>query len=143
MEPFYQGAPILAVAAVDEVTAADAIEKIRLDLEPLPFVVDPLVSLRPGGPNGERGGNFWGGGPQPPPTPGGPPAIVPPDVAVVKWTEADFAEYKEGRLPMGKATDEWTVGDLDAGFKNAALVMDETFVTPHSSHQCLETRTAM
>src|ERR1700752_4826960 len=44
MEPLFQGDPILAVAAVDEVTAADAIEKIRLDLEPLPFVVDPLVS---------------------------------------------------------------------------------------------------
>jgi CO/xanthine dehydrogenase Mo-binding subunit len=143
MEPLYQGDPILAVAAVDEVTAADAIEKIRLDLEPLPFVVDPLVSLRPGGPNARTDGNVWVRGPQPPPTPGRPPAIVPPDVATLKWTEADFAEYKEGRLPMGKATDEWTVGDLDAGFKNAALVMDETFVTPNSSHQCLETRTAM
>jgi xanthine dehydrogenase molybdenum-binding subunit len=143
MEPLYQGDPILAVAAVDEVTAADAIEKIRLDLEPLPFVVDPLVSLRPGGPNARTDGNVWVRGPQPPPTPGRPPAIVPPDVAVLKWTDADFAEYKEGRLPMGKATDEWTVGDLEAGFKNAALVMDETFVTPNSSHQCLETRTAM
>jgi xanthine dehydrogenase molybdenum-binding subunit len=143
MEPMFQGDPILAVAAVDEVTAADAIEKIRLDLEPLPFVVDPLVSLRPGGPNARTDGNVWVRGPQPPPTPGRPPAIVPPDVAVLKWTEADFADYKEGRLPMGKATDEWTVGDLDAGFKNAALVMDETFVTPNSSHQCLETRTAM
>jgi len=143
MEPLYQGDPILAVAAIDEVTAADAIEKIRLDLEPLPFVVDPLVSLRPGGPNARTDGNVWVRGPQPPPTPGRPPAIVPPDVATLKWTEADFADYKEGRLPMGKATDEWTVGDLEAGFKNAALVMDETFVTPNSSHQCLETRTAM
>src|SRR5437879_9649494 len=40
-------------------------------------------------------------------------------------------------------TDEWKVGDLDAGFKNAALVLDETFVTPNTSHQCLETRSAM
>src|SRR6202521_1185464 len=38
MEPVYQGEPILAVAAVDELTAAEAIEKIHLDLEPLPFV---------------------------------------------------------------------------------------------------------
>ena len=142
-EPLYQGDPILAVAAVDEVTAADAIEKIRLDLEPLPFVVDPLVSLRPGGPNARTDGNVWVRGAQPPATPGRAPAVVPPDVAVLKWTEADFAEAKEGRLPMGKATDEWTVGDLEAGFKDAALVMDETFVTPNSSHQCLETRTAM
>ena len=50
-EPVYQGEPILAVAAVDELTAAEAIEKIDIDFEPLPFVVDPLDTLRPGGPN--------------------------------------------------------------------------------------------
>jgi CO/xanthine dehydrogenase Mo-binding subunit len=33
-EPLYQGEPILAVAAVDELTAAEAIERIDLDLEP-------------------------------------------------------------------------------------------------------------
>ena len=51
MEPLYQGEPILAVAAVDEWTAAEAIEKINIEFEHLPFVVDPLDSLRPGGPN--------------------------------------------------------------------------------------------
>jgi CO/xanthine dehydrogenase Mo-binding subunit len=44
---------------------------------------------------------------------------------------------------MGKTPDEWSYGDLDAGFKNAALVLDETFVTPDVSHQTLETRSAM
>ena len=34
MEPVYQGEPILAVAAVDELTAAEAIEKIQIDFEP-------------------------------------------------------------------------------------------------------------
>ena len=29
------------------------------------------------------------------------------------------------------------------GFKNAALVLDETFVTPDTSHQTLEPRTAL
>ena len=47
-EPMYQGEPILAVAAVDELTCAEAIEKIKIDMEPLPFVIDPLESLRPG-----------------------------------------------------------------------------------------------
>jgi len=42
MEPLYQGEPILAVAAVDELTAAEAIEKIQIDFQPLPFVIDPL-----------------------------------------------------------------------------------------------------
>src|SRR5277367_2512850 len=59
MEPLYEGEPILAVAAVDELTATEAIEKIKIDYERLPFVVDPLVSLRAGGPNARTDGNVW------------------------------------------------------------------------------------
>jgi len=51
MEPVYQGEPILAVAAVDELTAAEAIERIHIDYQRLPFNVDPLDTLRPGSPN--------------------------------------------------------------------------------------------
>src|SRR5712671_1058347 len=58
-EPVYQGEPVLAVAAVDELTAAEAIEKIEIEWEHLPFVVDPLDSLRPGGPNPRLEGNIW------------------------------------------------------------------------------------
>ena len=58
-EPLYQGEPILAVAAVDEMTAAEAIEAIVIEFEPLPFVVDPIESLRPGGPNARAQGNVW------------------------------------------------------------------------------------
>ena len=132
MEPVYQGEPILAVAAVDELTAAEAIEKIQIDFERLPFVVDPLDTLRPGGPNPRTDGNIWAT------PPGGQPAVT-----ELKWTDADFAEAEHGRLPMGKTPDEWSYGDLDAGFKNAALVLDETFVTPDVSHQTLEPRSAM
>ena len=133
-EPLYHGEPILAVAAVDELTAAEAIERIQIDFERLPFVTDPLDTLRPGGPNPRTDGNVWV-------TPHSPPG--PPQVKELKWTQADFAELREGRLPMGKAPDEWHYGDLDAGFKNAALVLDETFVTPDTSHQTLETRSAL
>ncbi|PYQ68648.1 MAG: xanthine dehydrogenase family protein molybdopterin-binding subunit, partial [Acidobacteria bacterium] len=138
-EPVYQGEPVLAVAAVDELTAVEAIEKIEIEWEQLPFVVDPLVSLRPGGPNARLQGNVWGV-PKPgaPGQPGQPAAIE-----ELKWTDADFAEYEQGRLPMGKTPDEWSYGDLDAGFKQAALVLDETFVTPNTSHQTLEPRSAM
>jgi xanthine dehydrogenase molybdenum-binding subunit len=132
MEPVYQGEPILAVAAVDELTAAEAIERIHVDFERLPFAVDPLDTLRPDGPNPRTDGNVWIT------PPGGQPAV-----AELKWTQADFAEAKYGRLPMGKTPDEWSFGDLDAGFKNAALVLDETFVTPDVSHQTLEPRSAM
>jgi xanthine dehydrogenase molybdenum-binding subunit len=138
-EPVYQGEPVLAIAAVDELTAAEAIEKVEIDWEPLPFAVDPLVSLRPGGPNARVEGNVWG---RPKPPVQGQP-VAPPAIEVLKWTEADFADYEHGRLPMGKTPDEWTYGDLDAGFKDAALVLDETFVTPNTSHQTLEPRSAM
>jgi xanthine dehydrogenase molybdenum-binding subunit len=75
---------------------------------------------------------------------GAPPAAPPPPtIGVLKWTEADFAEEKKGRLPMGKTPDEWSYGDVQAGFQSAALVLDETFVTPDTSHQTLETRTAL
>src|ERR1051326_5028172 len=40
-EPVYQGEPVLALAAVDELTASNALELIEIDWEQLPFVVDP------------------------------------------------------------------------------------------------------
>ena len=126
-EPVYQGEPILAVAAVDEVTAADAIEKIVVDFEPLPFVVDPLQTLRPGSPNARLEGN----------------AYVGTQVKEVKWTEADWREVEAGRLPLREAPDTWQVGNVEAGFKEAELIIDETVVHQSTSHQPLEPRTAM
>jgi len=139
MEPLYEGEPILAVAAVDELTAADAIERIRVEYEPLPFVVDPVESLRPGSPNARGEGNVWVR-PQPG-AQGTPPAG--PQVQELKWTDDDFAAAGEGRLPLGKHTDEWVVGDVEAGFKQAELILDETFVGANTSHEPLEPRTAM
>jgi CO/xanthine dehydrogenase Mo-binding subunit len=156
-EPLYRGEPILAVAAVDELTAAEAIERIVIDFEPLPFAVDPLETLRPGSPNPRSEGNVWMLPPPPPAPVAGAPAGAPgqarggaapgapprPEIKELKWTESDFADYKEGRLPMGKAATEWSYGDLEAGFKGAALVLDETFVTPSTPNAPLESRTAM
>jgi xanthine dehydrogenase molybdenum-binding subunit len=130
-EPVYQGEPILAIAAVDETTAAEAIELVNVTYEPLPFVTDPLDSLRPGGPNARTQGNVYTG------------AGATLKVADVKWTADDFAEAAEGRLPMGEAPDTFTFGDLEAGFKAADLVLDETILSQGTGHQPLETRTAM
>jgi xanthine dehydrogenase molybdenum-binding subunit len=144
-EPLYEGEPILAVAAVDELTATEAIEKIQIEYEPLPFVVDPLESLRPGSSNARTEGNVWvRPAPAPPAQPGAAPAApAGPSVQEIKWTDEEFAAAVDGQMPLGKATDEWKVGDIDAGFKQADLVLDETFVGPNTSHQPLETRTAM
>ena len=138
-EPLYQGEPILALAAVSEDVAAEALELIDLDIEPLPFTTDPLESLRPDGPDARLEGNVWG--PAPPPQPGQPPSR--PPVVRLKWTAEDFAAAPEGGLPIGKAFEEWSYGDLDAGFASAAVVLDETFVVNSTGHHPMETRSAM
>jgi xanthine dehydrogenase molybdenum-binding subunit len=127
-EPHFVGEPILAIAAVDETIAQDAIAAVRLDLEPLEFCMDPLESLRPGGPNARAGGN----------------ALIPEEgLQEVKWTEADFEAAAEGQLPMGRPGEEWAYGDLEAGFAEASVVLDESFVTASTSHHSMEPRTAM
>ncbi len=55
--PKYVGDPILAVAAISEEIASNALEKIKIEYESRPFVIDPLVSLFPGGPDVHDGGN--------------------------------------------------------------------------------------
>ena len=136
-EPLYGGEPIAAVAAISEEIAAEAIELIRLDLEPLPFVIDPIESLRPGGADARSDGNVWGTST---PAAGQPPR---PTVQRVKWTDEDFARAGDGQMPMGQATEEWAYGDLDAAMKTADHVVDETFVVPSTGHHPLETRSAM
>ncbi|MGE0706216.1 MAG: xanthine dehydrogenase family protein molybdopterin-binding subunit [Vicinamibacterales bacterium] len=133
-EPVYEGEPILAVAAVDELTAAEAIERIVVELEPLPFIVDPVETLKPGSPNARLQGNVWKPGAS---------ADAPPEIGELKWTAEDFAAVEPGQLPFGPTTDQWEYGDVEAGLAAADLVLDETFVSPSTSHQPLETRTAM
>jgi CO/xanthine dehydrogenase Mo-binding subunit len=128
-EPLFVGQPILAVAAQDEATAAAALELIRYDLEELPFTVDPLQSLFPGGPNARSEGNVAN------------PGV---ELRQVKWAAQDFAAVEEGyQLPLGAAAGEWSYGDVDAGFASAALVLDETFVTSGLAHHSMEPRSAM
>jgi CO/xanthine dehydrogenase Mo-binding subunit len=127
-EPMYQGEPIAAVAAVDELTAAEAIQAIKVEYEPLPWVVDPMVTLRPGGPNARAEGNIW----------------KVPRVAEYKFSPAAVAELDAGRIPMiDDAPLTWAIGDVDAALKQADLVVDETVVHQSTGHQAMEPRSAM
>jgi xanthine dehydrogenase molybdenum-binding subunit len=128
-EPVFEGEPILAVAAIDEAVAAAAIEQIHVELETLPFVIDPIDSLRPGGPDARTAGNVFavGGG-----------------MKRVKWTTQDLQEIAAGRIPWrAEAAEETTVGDVDAGFKQADFILDETLFQQSTPHQPLESRSAM
>jgi CO/xanthine dehydrogenase Mo-binding subunit len=127
--PHYIGEPILAIAAVDETTASDALEQVKVEYEPLPFVIDPLESLYPGGPDAREDGNV---------------ANARVALQSVKWNARDFASVEEGQLPMtGEPQAEWAYGDLDLAFTDAAVVYDETFVTASNSHHSMEPRSAL
>jgi xanthine dehydrogenase molybdenum-binding subunit len=127
-EPLYQGEPVLAVAAVDELTAAEAIEKIKIKYQPLPFAIDPLETLKPNSPNPRLEGNVWLGA----------------RVGTLKFTEAQAAELEAGRLPfLDDAPQKWQIGDVDAAMKKADYILDETVIHQSSSHAPLESRSAM
>ena len=136
-EPNFVGEPILAIAAVDEATAANALELVRVEYEELPFVLDPLESLYPGGPDAYRGGNVVATAQIEESD-----AISDSGVVQRKWTARDFAAAEEGQLPLGAATMDWQYGDIDNAFADAALVLDETFVTACNSHHSMEPRSA-
>ena len=127
-EPLHVGDPILALAAVDETTAADALARVKIDLEPLPYTLDPLESLYPGGPDARKEGNVGN---------------LRHPVETVKWTARDFAAAGEGQLPMGKPAQEWAYGDIEAGFAAAKLTLDETFVTAGVAHHSMEPRSCL
>ena len=127
-EPVYAGAPILAVAAESEEIAAAAIEAIKVDLERLQHVVDPLNSLYPGGVNAFSGGNV---------------ANCKLPLQTVKWTAKDFQGFDQGKMPMGKPAEEWHYGDLDAGFAKAKVIIERSFQTAGTSPHTMETRSNM
>ena len=142
-EPVYQGEPILAVVAVDEVTAVDAIEKIQIDYERLPFVVDPLETLRPGGPNARTEGNVWVRPRRRRRRRAAGPRLLPPDVRNSSGPKRTSptprtASCRWARRPMSGPSATSTPAS-----RMRRYVMDHTFVTPNTSHSCLETRTAM
>ena len=127
-EPRYEGEPILAVAAVTEQIASDAIELIDIDLEPLDFVLDPLDSLREGGPNARTDGN----------------TTIGREIGEIKWSASDLAGLAAGEIPMGaEAAAEWSFGDLEAGFAEADVIIEEHSYNQSTSHQPLESRTTM
>ena len=129
MTPMYVGQPILAIAAEDETTAVEALEKIKIEYEPLPFSVDPLTSLFPGGPDVYPEGNI------------GVRGVA--EIKKIKWTAKDFAEAGDTKIPMGEPMAEWSVGDVEKGFAAADLTIEESFVTAANSHHSMEPRSCM
>ena len=98
----FVGHPILAVAADTEELASDALEQIKVTYEELPFTVDPLQSLFPGGPNARTNGNV---------------ANLGVDLQDRQVDRAGFrARSTKGSCRWARPSREWSFGDVDAGF---------------------------
>jgi len=129
--PAFIGDPVLAVAAVDELTAEEAMTRIRVTIEALPFAVDPLDSLIEGGPDAREEGNVFvrsreGSG-----------------FRTVKWTAQQISEFRAGKEPTGEFVNEWSYGDIESGFADAAVIVEAPFVTTGYAHMSMEARTVM
>jgi len=133
-KPVFVGDPILAIAAVDETIATNAIQKVRIDYEPLPFCVDPITSLGPDGSNARDEGNVYA------PQGFGDNTTTPEEV---KWTKGQLDAFLAGQPPDGDMPIQWSVGDVDEGFDQAAYVIEQNFVTAGYAHHSMEPRSSM
>jgi CO/xanthine dehydrogenase Mo-binding subunit len=109
----YVGDPVAAVAAVDEFAAEEAIEAISVDYEPLPFVTTSSEALAKDAP------------------------LVHEDMLKLK----DF--YFRGEPAPVPGTNifqryEYASGDVEAAFKEAARVFEDSFSFPMVFHYAME-----
>jgi CO/xanthine dehydrogenase Mo-binding subunit len=105
----YHGEPVAAVAALDPLTAAQAVELIEVEYEDLPAVFDPQDSLAPGAP------------------------ILHPQVE----SYSAIFPYKRGGNVCFEAWTG--IGDLELGFSEADLVVEHTYTTPAMHQAPIET----
>jgi xanthine dehydrogenase YagR molybdenum-binding subunit len=117
----YVGQPIAAVAAATQAQADEAARLVRVDYEPLPFVVDleearkpdaPLVFPAPADAAGSAGG-------------GGGPAGVPQTGNV--------------RGPNRSGPSGGPLGDVERGLGEADVIVDATYRTQVQTHSAMET----
>ena len=98
----FVGDEVAAVAADDEDIAQQALSRIEVEYEALPFVTDMREALEPDAPPVHAGGNLVGGKP----------------------------------ITLGR-------GNVDEGFAEADVIVEDTFSTPSHSGAALEPRAAV
>jgi CO/xanthine dehydrogenase Mo-binding subunit len=120
----YVGEVVAAVAAVDEETAEAALELIEAEYDSLPAVFDPLAALEPDAPRlhedtGRR---------------------ETPPVSSWNLTPGPFRLAGEGNL-VDRVEQEW--GNVEQGFRQADLVVEEEYRCPGVQHVPFEPHVAI
>ena len=92
-------------------------------------MIDPLEGLRPGSPNGRTQGNVFVG----------------PSMKTVKWTAEQTGDGRRRQVPARRRSDRdrCSFGDVEKGFKEADLIVERDMHQQTTSHQPLESRSAM
>jgi xanthine dehydrogenase YagR molybdenum-binding subunit len=117
----FAGQPVAAVAAVTEAAALEAVRLVRVDYEPLPFVVDEVKAREPGAPR-----VFPAPADMPISGGGGGAAVGLPQNGNVRGPE------RAGWFGAAR-------GDVTKGFAEADVVVEGEFRTQVQTHSALET----
>jgi xanthine dehydrogenase YagR molybdenum-binding subunit len=117
----FAGQPIAAVAATTQADADDAARLVKVEYEPLPFVVDKDVARREDAPlvfpgAADQGGTAGGGG--------GPSGVK---------------QQGNVRGPVRGPRGQQKPGDTEKGFKDADVIVEGEFRTQVQTHSALET----
>jgi CO/xanthine dehydrogenase Mo-binding subunit len=97
----YKGQAVAAVAAINGHVAEEALKLIKVDYEPLPHVTDVRKALEPSAP------------------------ILHPDLR----TKTPFEEQKSDKPTNAATRICFKVGDVEKGFKDAAVIVERSFDT--------------
>ena len=110
----YVGDIVAAAAAVDEDTAAEALEQIAVEYEELPAVFDPEDALRPDAP------------------------LLHEELPPQRQTFADIIVRREAGTNLCNHF-KLRKGDVEEGFREADEIFEDVYTTPPAQHCPLET----
>ena len=105
----FVGEKVAAVAADDELVAEEALELIEVEYEEMEPLLDPVEAMKPGAP------------------------LIHPDVANYKGLPKPLKEPSNDFIYI-----TWGKGDIEAGFRQADIVVENTFTTPVVHHTYIE-----
>ncbi len=117
-EVLWCGHPVAIVVGETEASAGDGAAAVEVDYDPLPAVIDPEIAMRPESPLASFRGEQS-------PVVGGEHAAVPQGGAQVE---------QEGRSQNVSQTPPLRMGDIEAGLREAEVVVECTYRT-HPVHQ--------
>jgi CO/xanthine dehydrogenase Mo-binding subunit len=112
----YQGEPVAAVAADSELAAEQAAELIKIDYQVLEPVLDPREGMKPDSP------------------------LVHPNLGDYNYMKGVFFPQAGTNIPHLQKVRK---GDIEKGFADADLVVENSFYNPQVQHVAIETHVAI